>query len=85
MRLLSSKKSQRSGGTDDGPSGAGPWILWQQPHPISFAEMAYRNAPSAATLERYNETVHDTAEFMADFILQAPPTKDGCYSLGPPM
>jgi hypothetical protein len=21
----------------DGPSGAGPWILWQQPHPIAFA------------------------------------------------
>ena len=64
---------------------AGPWILWQQPHPLSFAEMAYRADPSAATLARYNQTVHDTAEFMADFVLQAPPTSAGCYSLGAPM
>ena len=71
----------------DGPSGAGPWILWQQPHPLSFAEMAYRSNSSKQqeVLETYNQTVHDTADFMADFILQAPPTADGCYSLGPPM
>ena len=69
----------------DGPSGAGPWILWQQPHPLSFAEMAYRAKPTAATLARYNQTVHDTADFMADFVLQAPPSSSGCYSLGAPM
>jgi hypothetical protein len=72
----------------DGPSGAGPWILWQQPHPLSFAEMAYRAEPSAATLARYNQTVHDTADFMADFVLQQqspPAVAGGCYSLGAPM
>ena len=85
----------------DGPSGAGPWILWQQPHPISFAEMAYRNAPTAGTVARYNRTVHDSADFMADFILRNNAIdnfqRDGdgsggrggeqaaCYSLGPPM
>ena len=34
---------------------------------------------------RYNETVHDTADFMADFIIKGPRTAQGCYSLGPPM
>lgn len=57
----------------DGPSGAGPWILWQQPHPIVFAEMTYRQQPTSETIERYNQTIHDTADFMADFVLQAPP------------
>ena len=38
----------------DGPSGAGPWILWQQPHPLSFAEMAYRAEPTPAVLARCN-------------------------------
>ena len=82
----------------DGPSGAGPWILWQQPHPLSFAEMVYRAESTAATravvLAKYNQTVHDTADFMADFVLQASPSSAGgpgagarepCYSLGAPM
>jgi hypothetical protein len=69
----------------DGPSGAGPWIIWQQPHPLSFAEMAYRANPVPTTLEKYNQTVHDTADFMASFVLQAAPTSEGCYSLGAPM
>ena len=69
----------------NGPSGAGPWILWQQPHPLSFAAMAYRASPTFATLAKYNQTVHDTATFMADFVMQAPRTAAGCYSLGPPM
>jgi hypothetical protein len=69
----------------DGPSGAGPWILWQQPHLLSFSEMAYRGNPTQGTLALHNETVHDTAAFMADFVLQAPPGKDGCFHLGAPM
>eukprot|EP01052_Picozoa_sp_SAG31_P041461 SAG31_NODE_6292_length_2081_cov_1.390515_1_plen_597_part_01 len=69
----------------DGPSNAGPWILWQQPHPLSFAEIAYRAEPTIATLTMYNKTVHDTADFMAAFVLQAARTAEGCYSLGPPM
>ncbi|KAL1511560.1 hypothetical protein AB1Y20_006354 [Prymnesium parvum] len=68
-----------------GPSSAGPWLLWQQPHPLAFAEMAYRAAPSALTLARHNQTVHDTADFMASFVLQAPAAEDGCRELGPPL
>ena len=69
----------------DGPSGAGPWVIWQQPHPIIFAEMAYRATPLPGILDRYNQTITDTADFMADFILQGKLNKMGCYSLGPPM
>ena len=68
-----------------GPSGAGPWLLWQQPHPLSFAEMAYRAHPNAATLAVHNRTVHDTADFMASFVLASPMGTAGCRSLGPPV
>lgn len=33
----------------DGPSGVGPLLVWEQPHPIIFAEMAYRTAAAAPT------------------------------------
>lgn len=77
----------------DGPSGAGPWIVWEQPHPIIFAELAYRAAPTAATAARHNRTVHDTADFLADYILapepppEAPRSQPGaaCWPLGPPL
>lgn len=68
-----------------GPSDAGPWLLWQQPHVLSFAEMAYRAVPSARTLHTFNESVHDSADFMASFVLTAPIGLAGCRSLGPPV
>jgi hypothetical protein len=68
-----------------GPSGAGPWLLWQQPHPLVFAELAYRQRPGTAVLSQFNATVHDTADFMADFILHGPIERSGCRSLGPPV
>ena len=69
----------------EGPSGAGPFLVWNQPHLLTFAEMAYRVDPSAATLARYNQSVHETADFMASFILAAPIGPSGCRSLGPPV
>ena len=71
----------------DGPSGAGPLIVWEQPHPILFAELHYRAEPTNATLARHNRTVHDTADFMADFVLAPSPPADPatCLPLGPPL
>ncbi len=43
-------------------------LLWQQPHPIFFAELDYRAHPERATLEAWREIVFDTADFMASFV-----------------
>jgi hypothetical protein len=72
-----------------GPEGrsatwSGSFVLqWQQPHPIFFAELEYRLLPTPVTLEKWQEIVFATAEYMADF-----PTFDpanGRYSLRPIM
>ncbi len=67
----------------ESPSTVGPFLVWQQPHPIFYAELAYRARPTRATLDRFREVVFDTAEFMASF-----PARDagsGHYVLGPPL
>ncbi|MEO7313435.1 MAG: hypothetical protein ABIX01_23835, partial [Chitinophagaceae bacterium] len=51
----------------EAPSSVGAFILWQQPHYIYFAELAYRKHPDAATLKKYGDLVAGTAEFMASF------------------
>ena len=51
----------------EGPSSVGAFLIWQQPHTIYFAEEAYRAHPTAATLERYQERVAQTAAFMASY------------------
>jgi hypothetical protein len=52
---------------DESPSSVGPFLVWQQPHPIFYAELARRERRDRATLERYRDIVFDTAEFMASF------------------
>ena len=37
----------------EGPSGVGVFLIWQQPHPIYYAELCYRAIPSEETLKRY--------------------------------
>lgn len=49
------------------PSSVGALLIWQQPHIITFAEMAYRAHPNPQTLAQYKELVFGTAEFMASF------------------
>jgi protein-glucosylgalactosylhydroxylysine glucosidase len=51
----------------DSPSSIGPLLIWQQPHPIFYAELCYRMHPHRATLERYRQIVHETAAFMHSF------------------
>lgn len=51
----------------DSPNEVGPFLIWQQPHPIYYAELMWRARPKRATLERYREIVVESAEFMADF------------------
>jgi hypothetical protein len=52
---------------NESPSSVGALLIWQQPHLITFAEMAYRAHPNKATLDKYKELVFGTADFMASF------------------
>jgi hypothetical protein len=65
----------------EAPSSIGPFLVWQQPHPIYLAELAYAAAPDRAVLEEFADIVFASAEFMADL---AVPTDRG-YELGPPL
>lgn len=51
----------------EAPSKVGSFLIWQQPHYIYLAELAYRNNPSEETLTKYASLVQETAEFIADF------------------
>ncbi len=42
-------------------------LIWQQPHPIYFAELDYRLHPTKQTLEKWSSVVSESAEFIADY------------------
>jgi protein-glucosylgalactosylhydroxylysine glucosidase len=65
----------------DSPSPVGPLIIWQQPHPIYYAELSYRSDPSRKTLDRWRDIVMETADFLASFA-QLDPARNQ-YVLGP--
>jgi hypothetical protein len=43
------------------------FLIWQQPHPIYFAELDYRLHPTRQTLEKWKDVVFRTADFMASY------------------
>jgi hypothetical protein len=51
----------------ESPSPVGPFLVWQQPHPIFYAELCWREHQDQATLKKYQEIIHETAEFMASY------------------
>lgn len=51
----------------DSPSTVGVFLIWQQPHPIYYAELCYRAHEDRETLERYRDIVFETAGFMASY------------------
>jgi hypothetical protein len=68
---------------EDSPSPVGPFLIWQQPHPIFYAELCYRAHPDRATLERFRDVVSATAEFMSNYAAWDESTQR--YVLGPPL
>lgn len=58
-------------------------LIWQQPHPMYFAEIEYRSFPDDATLEAWDEILTAAADFMSSFAFYNE-TRD-VYVLGPPM
>lgn len=64
----------------ESPSSVAAFLIWQQPHFIYLAELAYRDKQDPAIIQKYKDLVFATAEFMADF-----PTYDAAndrYNLG---
>ncbi|KAK0475773.1 Six-hairpin glycosidase-like protein [Armillaria novae-zelandiae] len=58
-------------------------LIWQQPHPLVFAQYAYRASPTMETLHKWEDVVRETANWMAAFAWYNEST--GVYDLGPPM
>lgn len=63
------------------PSAIGELLIWQQPHPIWYAELCYATHPNRETLERYRDIVMESARFMASFAVET----GGRCVLGPPL
>ena len=70
-----------SPGGAESPSPVGPFLIWQEPHPIFYAELCYRTHRDRATLEKYRDMVFQTADFMASYATWDGKTKR--YVLGP--
>ncbi|KAJ7176773.1 Six-hairpin glycosidase-like protein [Mycena filopes] len=58
-------------------------LIWQQPHPLVFANYEYRAFPTRATLLKWEPVVRTTADWMAAFAWFNETT--GVYDLGPPL
>jgi len=70
-----------SPGGAESPSPVGPFLIWQEPHPIFYAELCWREHHDHATLEKYRGVVFQTADFMASYATWD--THTGRYVLGP--
>ncbi|KAF1973516.1 hypothetical protein BU23DRAFT_554140 [Bimuria novae-zelandiae CBS 107.79] len=58
-------------------------LIWQQPHPMWFAEMEYRKYPTQGTLQKWDKVLTGVADFMVSYAWYNQSTK--VYDLGPPM
>jgi hypothetical protein len=59
------------------------FLIWQQPHPIFFAELDYRAHPTLQILKKWDQIVEQTADFLASYaFLDKSRNK---YILGPPI
>src|SRR5690606_23471552 len=52
---------------NESPSSVAAFLIWQQPHLIYLAEMAYRHNQDPEVIKKYSNLVFETATFMADF------------------
>lgn len=69
---------------EESPSVIAGFLIWEQPHPIYYAELCYRahqGKDQAATLEKYKNVVFKTAEFMSSYAWWNEEKKR--YDLGP--
>jgi hypothetical protein len=67
----------------ESPSDIGAVLIWQQPHPIYFAELLWRARPTRRTLERLAPLVFESAAFMASYARWD--SRREQFDLGPPL
>ncbi len=65
----------------ESPSPVGPFLVWQQPHPIFYAELCWREHHDQVTLKKFRDVVFATADFMASYATWD--TNTSRYILGP--
>ncbi|KAF2714157.1 hypothetical protein K504DRAFT_462589 [Pleomassaria siparia CBS 279.74] len=65
------------------PGGINSLLIWQQPHPMFFAEMEYRKFPTETTLRKWDVILTAVADFMVSYAYWNVSTH--VYDLGPPM
>ena len=58
-------------------------LIWQQPHPMHFAEYEWRAFPTNETLTKWNDILFESAVWMADYAFWN--ESSGVYDLGPPV
>ncbi|KAF1998188.1 hypothetical protein P154DRAFT_621947 [Amniculicola lignicola CBS 123094] len=64
------------------PGDVNALLLWQQPHPMYLAQLAYSISPTRATLQKWDRVITATADYMASYAGLNAAT--GYYDLGPP-
>src|SRR5690606_1055341 len=52
---------------NESPSSVAAFLIWQQPHFIYLAELAYRDQENQQIIAKYKDLVFATADFMASF------------------
>lgn len=52
---------------NESPSSVAAFLIWQQPHFIYLAELAYRDKQDKTVIDKYKDLVFATADFMASF------------------
>lgn len=65
------------------PNEINPLLIWQQPHPIFFAELEYRSKPTKATLYKWKDVITQTADFMASYPVYN--KRENRYIIGNPL
>lgn len=56
----------------EAPSKVGSFLIWQQPHLVYLAELAYRATSDSEVISEYYDLVMKTAEFMYSFATYEP-------------
>lgn len=67
----------------ESPSMIGVFLIWQQPHPIYYAELLYQIGQNPRILLKYKDIVFSTAEFLASYVHWD--SVKNRYVLGPPL
>ncbi|KAF9895321.1 hypothetical protein FE257_000225 [Aspergillus nanangensis] len=67
---------------ESSPGGINGLLLWQQPHAMYMAQLAYQASPTRKTLAKWDRVITATADYMASYAWKN--ESSGYYDLGPP-